>query len=256
MLPVPGGAFVMGADIEGEQDERPAHTVTLEAFLLDVTEVTNAAYLECVHAGGCKMYDSLGDSKLVHGHAAEFHVPDHPVVGVSWFEAKTYCEWRGKRLPTEAEWEHAARDGDARRFVWGNQAPDSSRHGVFGGRATTERVGSYPDGRGPYGHLDLAGNVWEWTADEYDPDAYKRPSAGRGIPAGCPEILETLEYLRAHRMQGYTGSNPIPTECERVLRRGAYNYGTEGLRASNRVHHPAGFRISVAGFRCARVCTL
>lgn len=241
----------MGADNEGEQDERPAHAVTLAAFLLDQTEVTNEAYAECVRAGACKAAASLAGSALAYGHPEAFRSPDRPVVGVSWFDASAYCAFRGKRLPREAEWERAARGSDGRRYVWGNEAPEPKRHGVFGGRQCTEPVGSYPDGRGPYGHLDLAGNAWEWVLDEYDPYAYRRASADRGIPGSCDEILETLASLRRQRLQGFTGKNPIPVECERVLRGGAYNYGALGLRASNRVHHPATFRIAVAGFRCA-----
>lgn len=252
MLFVPGGAFVMGADDEGEPDERPAHRVSVGSFWLDRTEVTQAAYSECVRAGVCRSPDSLAHSRLTGGNPAPFRRPDHPVVGVSWFDATAYCGFRSKRLPSEAEWEHAARDGDARRYVWGDAAPDPKRHGVFGGRVATEPVGSYPDGRGPYGHLDLAGNVWEWVADEYDPYAYRRPSASEGVPGSCTEIRAALDELRRHHLQGFTGSNPIPTECEHVLRGGAYNYGAHGMRASNRVHHPASFRLAVAGFRCAR----
>ena len=251
MLPVPGGAFTMGADDEGEQDERPAHTVTIEAFLLDRTEVTNAAYQECVRAGSCKPSDSLASSGLVYGHPEAFRGAEQPVVGVSWFDARDYCAFRGRRLPREAEWERAARGSDARRYVWGNEPPDAKRYGVFGGRSCTEPVGSYPAGRGPYGHLDLAGNAWEWVSDEYDPYAYRRPSADRGVPGSCEDILATLAELRRRHLQGFTGRNPIPVECEHVLRGGAYNYGVAGLRASNRVHHPAHFRIAVAGFRCA-----
>lgn len=252
MCLVPGGEFTMGADDEGEQDERPAHRVTVATFLLDTTEVTNQAYGECVKAKRCEPSASLAGSKLVHGRARDFKIPDHPVVGVSWFDAKAYCEFRGKRLPTEAEWERAARGDDGRHYVWGNEEPDPKRHGVFAGRPTTEPVGSYPEGRGPYGNLDLAGNVWEWTADEYDPYAYRRATAAKGVPGSCEEIKETQNDLRAHHKQGFTGTNPIPYECERVLRGGAYNYAAKGLRVSNRVHHPAGFRIAVAGFRCAK----
>jgi formylglycine-generating enzyme required for sulfatase activity len=251
MLPVPGGTFVMGADDEGEQDERPAHSVTVGAFLLDRTEVTQAAYAECVHAGKCKAPDALASSALVYGHPEAFRKADKPVVGVSWFDASDYCAFRGRRLPREAEWERAARGADGRRYVWGDEAPDPKRYGVFGGRLCTEPVGSYPEGRGPYGHLDLAGNAWEWVVDQYDPYAYRRASAEHGVPGSCDEILETLASLRRQHLQGFTGKNPIPSECERVLRGGAYNYGASGLRASNRVHHPATFRIAVAGFRCA-----
>jgi formylglycine-generating enzyme required for sulfatase activity len=252
MLPVPGGAFTMGASDEGEQDERPAHTVTVATFWLDETEVTNAAYRECTSAGKCRPPDSLAGSKLTNGMPGEFKKPEHPVVGVSWSDATAYCEFRGKRLPGEAEWERAARGSDGRRYTWGNDEPDPKRHGVFGGQATTRPVRGYPDGRGPYGHFDLAGNVWEWVADEYDPYAYRRSGAERGVPGSCAEILETQNELRRTGQQGFTGTNPIPVECERVLRGGAYNYRASGMRASNRVHHPASFRIAVAGFRCAK----
>ncbi len=252
MLPVPGGTFRMGAEDEGEQDERPAHSVTVAAFLLDVDEVTNEKYAACVKAGKCRAPDSLAGSKLTHGMPAVFKKPDHPVVGVSWSDARAYCEFRGKRLPREAEWERAARGDDGRRYVWGNDAPDPKRHGVFGGQATTRPVHGYPDGRGPYGHFDLAGNVWEWIEDEYDPYAYRRETAGRGMPGSCAEILETQNELRRTGKQGFTGTNPIPVECEHVLRGGAYNYRASGIRASNRVHHPGSFRIAVAGFRCAK----
>ena len=113
-------------------------------------------------------------------------------------------------------------------------------------------VGSYPEGRGPYGHFDLTGNVWEWTQDIYDPMAYSRAGRDRGIAGNCQQVLESLAALRKEKRQGYTGSNPIPTTCERALRGGAFNYPGAGLRASNRVHHPAEWRMLVAGFRCAK----
>lgn len=116
----------------------------------------------------------------------------------------------------------------------------------------TEDVGTRPEGAGPYGHLDLAGNVWEWVADEYDPYAYRRPTADKGIPGSCAEIRRAQDELCAAGKRGFTGSNPIPNGCERVLRGGAYNYGGPGLRAMNRVHHPGSFRLIMSGFRCAR----
>lgn len=252
MLRVPGGTFLMGADDEGEMDERPAHRVTLPAFWLDTTAVTNAEYQRCVQARVCRAYDPLTHDRLMGGQSSVFHRPTHPVVGVSWFDADAYCKWRGKRLPREAEWERAARGEDNRRHPWGNDAPDPRRHGCFGGQATTQPVGSFPEGKGPYGHLDLVGNVWQWQADTYDPFAYQRPTADRGIPGSCEEILTAQDRLRREHKQGYTGSNPIPMGCERVLRGGAYNYRVTSLRNSNRVHHPPEWRIAVAGFRCAK----
>jgi formylglycine-generating enzyme required for sulfatase activity len=250
MLPVPGGKFVMGADDEGERDEQPAHEVELAGFLLDKTEVTNAAYRDCVASKVCRPYRDDVAKAMKYGAESKFRGPSQPVVGVSWDDARTYCAWRGKRLPTEAEFERASRGSDGRKYVWGNEPPDPKRHGVFAG-SVTEAVGSRPDGAGPHGHLDLAGNVWEWVADYYDPYAYRRPTAHRGIPGSCEQILKTQDELRESGQQGFTGTNPIPKECERVLRGGAFNYPVKGLRASNRVHHPGTWRLLVAGFRCA-----
>lgn len=253
MALVPGGTFTMGADDEGEQDERPAHSVTVPSFLLDLTEVTNASYRACVQAGACKPWRDGVAAAMKYGADREFRGERQPVVGVSWHDATAYCAHVGKRLPTEAEWERAARGDDGRRFVWGNDPP-SPKIGAYaassGGK--TADVGSFPEGKGPYGHLDLAGNVWEWVEDYYDPYAYKRSTAAQGIPGTCEQVLAAQDDLRAKKLQGYTGTNPIPTECERVLRGGAFNYRGDGLRASNRVHHPGGWRILVAGFRCAR----
>jgi formylglycine-generating enzyme required for sulfatase activity len=251
MLPVPAGKFVMGADDEGERDEQPAHEVELDGFLLDKTEVTNAAYRECVMAKVCRPWRDDVARKMKYGAEKNFRGPQQPVVGVSWDDAKKYCEWRDKRLPTEAEFERASRGDDGRKYVWGNELPDPRRHGVFAA-GVTENVGSRPDGAGPFGHLDLSGNVWEWVADHYDPYAYRRPTANRGVPGSCDEILKTQDELRASGQQGFTGTNPIPNECERVLRGGAFNYSVKGVRASNRVHHPGSWRLLVAGFRCAR----
>ena len=254
MLLVPAGTFVMGLDGKGQEDEHPAHEVTLPAFFFDRTEVTNEAYASCVEAGGCREKDLHVASKAHGGPDAAFDHPRQPVNGVSWNDAKKFCEWRGARLPREAEFERAARDGDGRMYPWGNERPDADK-AVFArqfGHDTTDDVGSHPHGRGPYGHDDLAGNVWEWQEDEYDPIAYRRPGASTGTPGSCEEILSTLNHLRASGEQGFTGSNPIPTVCEHVLRGGAFNYDGFGLRSSNRVHHPGGYRLTMSGFRCAK----
>jgi formylglycine-generating enzyme required for sulfatase activity len=258
MLLVPAGTFTMGADKVGEEDEHPAHAVTLPAFYLDRTEVTNAAYAECVAARACTPNDSHIASRTHAGVDADFNRPNQPVIGVTWADAHAYCAFRGKRLPREAEFERAVRGDDNRRFPWGNEPPTPERT-VFGrwlsaepGHGTTDDVGSHPSGKGPYGHDDLAGNVWEWMQDEYDPIAYRRPTASQGIPGTCAQIRATQDKLRAEGLQGFTGSNPIPHDCDRVLRGGAFNYPGPGLRASNRVHHPGTFRLVMTGMRCAK----
>jgi formylglycine-generating enzyme required for sulfatase activity len=251
MLRVPAGSFTMGADRGGEADERPAHTVTLDAFWLDRTEVTHEAYRACVVAKVCRPSAADVARQYPGSQGAS-----HPVNGVGWDDAQTYCAWMRKRLPREAEFEKAVRGTDARRYPWGNDKPTQSLT-VFA-RATgpdvgqtTDPVGSHPDGRGPYGHDDLAGNLWEWMDDPYDPFAYGRPTAPEGKPAGCKEILAAQDNLRASGRHGFTGSNPVPDECERAIRGGAFNYPPEGLRATNRVHHPTRTRIVMLGFRCA-----
>ena len=169
---------------------------------------------------------------------------------ISWDNAKAYCQWRDQRLPTEAEWERAARGDDGRRFPWGNDKP-TPKHAQYRAGVTAE-VGSHPLGAGPFGHHDMAGNVWEWVEDVYDPYAYRREGAAAGTPPSCALALAAQQELRAKNLQGFTGSNPIPTTCERVLRGGAFNYFPSGLRSSNRVHHPARYRLVMSGFRCAQ----
>ncbi len=242
---VPGGTFTMGTDSGGQADERPAHQVTLAPFFLDVTEVTHEAYGACVAAGACR----APDPKILARFGGVFVGPRKPVTGVSWNDARAYCAWKKKRLPREAELERAVRGDDGRRYPWGNEPPTHER--TVYQSSKTEDVGTHPSGRGPYGHDDLAGNVWEWMEDLYDPFAYTRPGASRGEPGTCEEILAAQNRLRAEGKQGYTGSNPIPTECERSIRAGAYNFDADGLRSTNRVHHPGNFRLLMTGLRCA-----
>jgi formylglycine-generating enzyme required for sulfatase activity len=250
MLPVPGGTFKMGLSDRGIPDEQPAHAVTVDGFLLDTTEVSNAAYQKCVDAGVCRRPAYLDTVKSGFEPLERFRTPDRPVNGVSHEDAATYCKFVGKRLPREAEWERAARGDDARLYPWGNDPP-SSKRAVFRAKVT-KPVGSLPLGKGPYGHMDLAGNVWEWVQDHYDPYAYRRSTVDRGIPGDCGQILATQRELKRKGLQGFTGTNPIPVECEYVLRGGAFNYFPWGLRSSNRVHHAGRFRIAMAGFRCAK----
>ncbi|MBX3189220.1 MAG: formylglycine-generating enzyme family protein [Labilithrix sp.] len=246
MLLVEGGTFRMGADSGGEGDERPAHDVTLKSFWLDVTEVTQAAYDECVAAKAC----AAPDAAILASFGGLFKGPKKPVIGITWFSARDYCKWKGKRLPREAEYERAVRGSDGRRHPWGNEPPTHERT-VFEANAT-EDVGTHPAGRGPYGHDDLAGNVWEWIEDDYDPFAYRRSGAPEGKPGTCEEIIAAQNQLRRENKQGFTGSNPIPTECEKSIRGGAYNYPAGGLRSTNRIHHPPSFKLRMTGARCAK----
>lgn len=246
MLLVPGGTFTMGTDTAGEGDERPAHSVTLPPFFLDRTEVTQQAYEACVSAAVCP----APDPAIVGSFGGLFRGPNRPVIGVSWHAARAFCNWKGKRLPREAEYERAVRGDDGRRYPWGAEPPTHERT-VFSAN-TTEDVGTHPLGRGPYGHDDLAGNVWEWIEDDYDPFAYTRSGSAEGKPGSCDEILVAQNQLRAEGRHGFTGTNPIPTTCEKSIRGGAYNYPAVGLRSTNRIHHPPGFKLRMTGIRCAK----
>lgn len=249
MLLVPGGTFVMGADREGEGDERPAHRVTIASFYLDETEVTNEDYGRCVSARVCVAPDPDSATANHVGPDSRFRRPRQPVSSVDWSNARAYCQWVRKRLPTEAEFERAVRGDDGRRYPWGNERP-TREHAVFGS-SVTQDVATHPLGRGPYGHHDLTGNVWEWLADYYDPYAYRRAGAATGRVGTCREILAALADIRQRGLRGFTGSNPI-NECERGLRGGAFNFDWYGMRSTNRVHHPGRFRLVMSGFRCAR----
>jgi formylglycine-generating enzyme required for sulfatase activity len=169
MLLVPAGEFIMGSsdsDPDAADDEKPQHTVYLDAFYIDETEVTNAQYRACVEAGACNAPADTTD----YDHA---DYAQHPVVYVSWGDADAYCLWAGKRLPAEAEWEKAARGTDGRTYPWGEGIDcDHAQYSECGGR--TVPVGSKAKGASLYGALDMAGNVWEWVADWYDSGYYSK----------------------------------------------------------------------------------
>jgi len=166
LLYVLAGKFTMGSD-SGEPDERPTHEVYLDAYWIDRTEVTNKMYSLCVSEGRCKEPDQKGSTtRLSYYGNPEFD--DFPVLIVDWNMAKTYCEWADRRLPTEAEWEKAARGENAFVYPWGNYAPNNNLLNYNNAIGDTTEVGKYPMGASPYHVLDMAGNVWEWVNGWYD----------------------------------------------------------------------------------------
>ena len=169
---IPAGTLQMGGfDVRAAPDEFPAHDVTIDAYWMDQLEVTNAMYQLCVAAGACTLPQNLGTARKAN-YFKNPDYKDYPVVYVTWGQAKTYCEWTGRRLPTEAEWERAARGDDMRTFPWGEDKADY-RFANFNMLVTdTSRVGSYPLGASPFGVLDMAGNVAEWTNDIYRANYY------------------------------------------------------------------------------------
>jgi len=215
MVLVPAGVFVMGSDAaDADPDEHPATQIQVGAFWIDRVEVTNSRYARCVEAGGCS---------LPAGPAfTQDALAEHPVSIVSWAQARAYCSWVGKRLPTEAEWEKAARGVDGRPYPWGfSFDPERLNAGYSFG---TEAVDSRLDGASPFGVLGMAGNVWEWTASLYRPYPYD-PSDGREDP-------------------GARGA--------RVNRGGSWYYGSKFARTTQRATADHMYRrIGDLGFRCA-----
>lgn len=241
LAPIPQGCFDMGDHFEeGQSYELPVHNVCISAFEMDVHEVTNAEYAECVDDWRC-IAPYFKDSLSRPSYHRDPAYDDYPVIWVSWSHARDYCTWAGKRLPTEAEWEYAARGGlSGKRYPWGDTITcDDACYGRFLSSAycwnychngvcdnDTHPVGNYaPNG---YGLYDMAGNVWEWVNDLYQPDYYtvSPPNDPQGPASGF------LHVLRG-------GSYGDGSYHQRVARR-----DTEGLGPL----HP----FDDIGFRCAR----
>ena len=243
MALVPAGDFVMGSDPgEGGSVERPEHVVTLSAYQIDRHEVTNVEYRLCEAAGACTAPESLNSHTRLGYHTAAAY-DDYPVIYVNWVQSGAYCAWAGKRLPTEAEWEKAARGGcevvapstcgpeDERTYPWGETPPMCSLanyYVAFYCVGDTDAVGARPAGDSPYGAHDMAGNVLEWVADWYSLD-YSWCAGGCTDPTGGPELG--------------SGGN-------RVLRGGRWN--AEAMRISARDGGTEGISYDWFGLRCAR----
>jgi serine/threonine-protein kinase len=227
MVYVPGGTFEMGST-DGEDDEKPVHTVTLDSFWIDRTEVTNAQYRHCVEDGACEAptHCDWGDSTY-----GDESMVDFPVVCVDWYAAAAYCEWTGGRLPSEAEWEYGARGREGNLYPWGDDELDCDKanywYGEEGCVGNMTAVGSYADWASWCGAWDMAGNVWEWVDDWYG----TYPSAAQVDPTG-PE----------------TGSL-------KALRGGAWYYGPDGVRSAHRAEKTPDVRYDGLGFRCVDAAT-
>jgi serine/threonine-protein kinase len=214
MVYVPEGNFAMGMNVDVGPQEQPIHTVYLDAYWIDQTEVTNAMYARCVQAGTCQPPEKFSSWTRTNYYGNPQYA-DYPVVFVNWNAAQGFCAWAGERLPTEAEWEKAARGVDGRLYPWGNQTPWET---IDEGRSLmnwisqvgdTTAVGSYPLGASPYGALDMAGNVYEWTADWYDESYYAIS------PASNPQGPATGQY-RATRGGSFGGNEGTNHSASRV----------------------------------------
>jgi len=246
MVCVPAGAFTMGSN-SGGLDEKPVHNVYLDAYYIDKYEVTNAQYVaflnEALSTGGiqaCNSTVTKDDQELldlndpycqISFNGNRFSVKDdkafYPVIEVSWYGADAYAKHYGKRLPTEAEWEKAARGSDGRPYPWGNNGPDSSNCNCKDYVGHTTPVGQYsPVGDSPYGCFDMIGNVWEWCNDWYDANYYANS------PTNNPK-------------------GPV-TGATRVMRGGSWDDHDRYLRVARRVDHEPTLTFNSIGFRCAK----
>ncbi len=242
LLYVPAGEFIMGSD--ANDDEKPIHTVYLEAYWIDQAEVTNQLFTSFVSAIGYQTdAERSGSSYVWNGtewvatNGADWQHPtgsasnisskdDHPVIHVSWNDAAAYCEWAGRRLPTEAEWEKAARGVDGRTYPWGDIEPIASLLNFNENVGDTTPVGNYPDGKSFYGAYDMAGNVWEWVNDWYGGTYYKNS------PASNPAGASSGDY--------------------RVLRGGSWSNYVDSSRSADRGSSEPSNAYFSFGFRCSR----
>lgn len=233
MVLIPAGPFTMGSD-DGPQNERPAHTVTLDDYYIDRYEVTLSLYRKFLEAG-------KHDAPPTWDDEASTLVGDRPAIGMRWESAVAYCRWAGKRLPTEAEWEKAARGSDGRRYPWGEMQPfidiANYNRGMWVSEAITlmavtgglegmsVRHGLKEGGKSPFGVSHMAGNAAEWVADWYERDSYRKS------PERNP-------------------SGPMTGE-KRVLRGGSWADVPSALRAAARFSAEPNFEDRTIGFRCA-----
>ncbi len=222
MAVVPAGEFIMGSSM-GEADEQPVHWVYVGTFFMDTYQVSVSQYARFLDATS---QEAPPDWSIMNRSQHQ----KRPVANVDWADAQAYCTWAGKRLPTEAEWEKAARGTDGRTYPWGNEHPTKFFANVsrdnWNNHGALTPVGTFQEGKSPYGIYDMAGNVWEWVNDWYDPDYYKTS------PSKNPTGPSTGE--------------------SKVIRGGSWGSGPDALRAANREIHSPSIRGLGTGFRCAK----
>jgi len=239
MVRVPGGTYLIGRD-DGPENEQPVHMVRVKAFYIDKYEVTNRMYLAFVRDTGYPLpYRWLPDSTL-YGKDDRLPFPQEmanlPVTWISWHDAAAYAKWRGCRLPTEVEWEIAARCSSAFAYPWGNEPMPRSGETPANVAGDADRyasgpapVGSFPAGRSCWGVEDMAGNVWEWVADWYLPSAY-----------------------RSAPQEGFATAVNDSLFGQRAIRGGSWFDPSEYARSTARTGFDPSFTSDIIGFRCAR----
>ena len=244
MALIPAGRFQMGSK-NGEFDEKPVHTVYVDAFYIDKYEVTNAQYKQFVDANPQWRKNRIPRAYHNGSYLSDWNVNDypvgkgeHPVTYVSWYAAMAYAQWAGKRLPTEGEWEKAARGGAfGQRYPWGNSIDSGKANYGTNSRGTT-RVGNYPANN--YGLYDMAGNVREWCLDAYQGGFYKSSHRRNPLAGGTlTEVVENFANLKGSR----------------VLRGGSWSSPARGMRVADRLGYAPTYAYPYVGFRCAKSAT-
>jgi serine/threonine-protein kinase len=225
MVFIPAGEFTMGSDDSGDIGSKPAHEVSVDAFYIDKYEVTNEMYDACVYAVECRKPARLGTAT----RDTYFGNPvfnNYPVIYIDWKMAKTYCEWRGARLPTEAEWEKAARGTDPRIYPWGDEKADCNYANIAGCVGDTTPVDQHDKGQSIYGIFGMAGNVWEWTSSLFDYYPYDAAD-GRENPDSADD---------------------------RIARGGSWHSGSNSgnVRVDTRLKLPQASTLAYVGIRCAK----
>ena len=242
MILIPAGEFEMGRH-DGHKDERPIHTVYVDAFYIDIYEVTNAQYKEFIDANPKWQKDNIEDkyhdSTYLRLWDKNNYPPgkeNYPVNYVSWYAAMAYSKWVGKRLPTESEWEKAARGGlVGKAYPWGDETdPNLSNHARYVN--DIEAVGQYaPNG---YGLYDMAGNVWEWCLDEYNSEFYSKQNKRNPFNKGSLiDVIDNFKNIKTFR----------------VFRGGCWADNIYLIRVDNRDYGPPYYASVFGGFRCVYI---
>jgi len=241
---IEAGAFWMGGDGD-VPDEAPLHRVYVRDFWLDRHKVTNREFARFLEARGLRSAEGLpyydlgdADARISRDGArgdrfvAQPGFEEHPAVEVTWFGARDYCLWRGQRLPTEAEWEKAARGADRRRYPWGDEPPTDARAVVARAYNATERGDRRPAGEGPSGVQDLLGNLREWTASAYRPYPYRADDGRENAPPDAGRVV-----------RGASHDDPVDALRVTIRRLSSYDGGRGGLAHG---HHHTGFRCATS----------